>query len=763
MNARLNAAQALSGDIGAGSVVVNDYRIQADAIDGGHRLTITRGSEVQTIDVTDGVGISAIEKIGSTGDVDSYRITFTDGSTFDYTVETNAAAHAAAEAARVEAEKSRVSAEAERVAAEEARAKELAGFSGEITQLKDDLVDIGQDFRSDNLININDMVKGGWIENNGSVSYYDGYNCTQFIDVSGHGGERIYFSVNGQDGSGKTARRIAEYDTDKTFIKINKEVSFVDLNMNTAYVRVGIEQINKVKLNFDHGDLEYRDYWEPKLPAIDSKIVQSAGNYLFEVTDFIVEKPLDKPFAYVKFDQLTMIRRYASNIVFSYSGITANLWTVPSHKGTKDCLFVGTNENGADQALVFDTSSMSVKYRGVPAIKNTDIVLAAVKDSPSGSGAKVVGELISYHAFHQQDRYGINDRQFIALPIQASVMNKQTDAINVGDYASFVFAYVGDPHAYPSRKAYANTSLLSAGKTAENMNLDAVYLAGDLIASSNTLTRKEGEASLLICNDDVKSQDRRIVVKGNHDANGHTQESTQQYSWTVPNGAFYRCCLANLEKNPNVVWGSRVDAYYYVDYPERKVRVICLNTSDTGSEITNEGNLKYDSLSVCGLRQAQVSWLVDTAMDMSGKSDWHVAVFMHIAVNSGVTDNYPSVQNASAIDGIFKAFKNGSNYHASYTDNVNTDGLFTIDVQANFATQGATPFIGVFAGHVHNDQLVTDGYTTVTATESLSRGKTNRDNYTYNEIAYDVVNVDRSNRKVYLKRIGYGSDREFSY
>ena len=54
MNARLNAAQALSGDIGAGSVVVNDYQIQADAIDGGHRLTITRGSEVQTMDLMDG-------------------------------------------------------------------------------------------------------------------------------------------------------------------------------------------------------------------------------------------------------------------------------------------------------------------------------------------------------------------------------------------------------------------------------------------------------------------------------------------------------------------------------------------------------------------------------------------------------------------------------------------------------------------------------------------------------------------------------------
>ena len=54
MNARLNAAQALSGGIGAGSVVVNDYQIQSHAIDGGHRMTITRGSEVQTMDLMDG-------------------------------------------------------------------------------------------------------------------------------------------------------------------------------------------------------------------------------------------------------------------------------------------------------------------------------------------------------------------------------------------------------------------------------------------------------------------------------------------------------------------------------------------------------------------------------------------------------------------------------------------------------------------------------------------------------------------------------------
>lgn len=59
---RINVAQisgtqnsaGMSGELGAGALIVNDYRIVTEPIDGGHRLTVTRGSEVQTIDVKDG-------------------------------------------------------------------------------------------------------------------------------------------------------------------------------------------------------------------------------------------------------------------------------------------------------------------------------------------------------------------------------------------------------------------------------------------------------------------------------------------------------------------------------------------------------------------------------------------------------------------------------------------------------------------------------------------------------------------------------------
>lgn len=47
-------ANIIGGSIGAGKAILNDYTLGVEDIDGGHRLTITRGSEVQTLDLMNG-------------------------------------------------------------------------------------------------------------------------------------------------------------------------------------------------------------------------------------------------------------------------------------------------------------------------------------------------------------------------------------------------------------------------------------------------------------------------------------------------------------------------------------------------------------------------------------------------------------------------------------------------------------------------------------------------------------------------------------
>lgn len=47
-------AESLSGALSAGALIVNDYMLSVSEIDGGHRLTITQGSDVRTLDLMDG-------------------------------------------------------------------------------------------------------------------------------------------------------------------------------------------------------------------------------------------------------------------------------------------------------------------------------------------------------------------------------------------------------------------------------------------------------------------------------------------------------------------------------------------------------------------------------------------------------------------------------------------------------------------------------------------------------------------------------------
>ena len=54
LSAGLATETSFAGQLGTGAAVVNDYLIRTEEIEDGHRLTITRGSEVQSIDVMNG-------------------------------------------------------------------------------------------------------------------------------------------------------------------------------------------------------------------------------------------------------------------------------------------------------------------------------------------------------------------------------------------------------------------------------------------------------------------------------------------------------------------------------------------------------------------------------------------------------------------------------------------------------------------------------------------------------------------------------------
>ena len=78
-------------------------------------------------------------------------------------------------------------------------------------------------------------------------------------------------------------------------------------------------------------------------------------------------------------------------------------------------------------------------------------------------------------------------------------------------------------------------------------------------------------------------------------------------------------------------------------------------------------------------------------------------------------------------------------------------------------------FVAVIVGHTHVDNVITDGtnnYPIIGVncdTRDGSISGYNRSAGTVNEQSFDVVHVDYTNRKIYMTRIGAGSDREISY
>lgn len=48
------SSRSLTGLVASGGMIVNDWQITMEEIEGGHRLTARRGTEVQTMDIMDG-------------------------------------------------------------------------------------------------------------------------------------------------------------------------------------------------------------------------------------------------------------------------------------------------------------------------------------------------------------------------------------------------------------------------------------------------------------------------------------------------------------------------------------------------------------------------------------------------------------------------------------------------------------------------------------------------------------------------------------
>lgn len=196
--------------------------------------------------------------------------------------------------------------------------------------------------------------------------------------------------------------------------------------------------------------------------------------------------------------------------------------------------------------------------------------------------------------------------------------------------------------------------------------IDFACHLGDYTFGHTTTTKEQLEEQVTEINswlDEALDGIPNIRSVGNHDTGEYGSELT---------GSETIFELIGSHCSSGVVFGSTEFGYGYVDLPDKKIRMINLNTCE--GETVNGENAEY------AMSNDQLLWLANTLLDIGDKSDWMFCIFGHYPLDYGW---------AYSAGNVLYAYLNGESI---------TIGETTVDyTQHNLAT-----FVAEFHGHLHN-------------------------------------------------------------
>lgn len=303
-----------------------------------------------------------------------------------------------------------------------------------------------------------------------------------------------------------------------------------------------------------------------------------------------------------------------------------------------------------------------------------------------------------------------------------------------------VLAFISDVHWLDNAKY--SPMLLDVIK--QNTKLEKLVCGGDL------LTCHSKSEAISVLKESISAYqtyfgNQFYYVNGNHDNNPYKSEVDK-----LTYEEQYQLCMKHLEGSVVQQEQGENGFHYYFDNVNSKIRYIVLDTKN-----------------MYPIFHKQYKWFAEEALDLA--DDWSVAVFMHWAYNLNKKTN----QNAMADDlipiqivtDILKAVKNKSYYQNEEFD---IEVKYNNNVDVLFIASGHTHTDGEFAWSGEIFPQEDSGIVSFTVSSDAFRycGWTPHAKQVFKttgEQCFDIIHIDKLNRKVYLSRIGFGSDRFFSY
>ena len=345
---------------------------------------------------------------------------------------------------------------------------------------------------------------------------------------------------------------------------------------------------------------------------------------------------------------------------------------------------------------------------------------------------------------------------------------------------SFTISLAGDmhmPYGVGTPTAVLHTGL-GIAEIARCVPLNLCAYLGDYVSGGSTSTVAESKSALRFVRRALTGRSPgtpEVWLRGNHDMNPYCRDG-------VLSASLLRAYIDSANRSCRTTSAGRKRGFGYIDFDDRRIRVIYLNTSDT-SDITYAANSGNYNVSMIGSEQLQ--WLSDDALNLYGKSSpekWGFIVLSHAPLNwqsgtltdgSGTTYT-ANVKNALA---LLDAYVSGST------------GQFTVEgktVKYDFRGITRGEIIALFHGHTHNFRTSTVGlsqfrsisipqvcagrYNEYTAKSDFGEFDSSgnpvyylKSTNTAEDTSFCVATVDRTARRISIRHYGAGYDRTVTY
>lgn len=333
---------------------------------------------------------------------------------------------------------------------------------------------------------------------------------------------------------------------------------------------------------------------------------------------------------------------------------------------------------------------------------------------------------------------------------------------------TFKMVFVTDLHNMDDapRLEHANQAIQAICRTAD---IDCVVFGGDYIRNWSEITKEEAIDDIEQCRNKFKNQIvPTIWCRGNHDTNGYVGERlTKEEAY-------------NLIANKNVANGAVINTadpygnYGYVDFAEKKIRLVFVNTSDNDLMVEKEvDSAGYSAMIDCyNVSATQLQWIADKALNFT-ESGWRVIFVSHLPFywstsssdawknNHTYTDGNGKVWtcNLSNMSNLIKAYINKTSFSATLNGETASKNFSALSHYADVAC-GVNGHQHAFL--VNTDRLV--NYISVGASCESSKESADGNWYfktdnTADDTTFNIIDFDFENDVAYCWKYGAGYDR----